>query len=319
MSTNEIILWIPGRGISTDALERMRERFKQPDELMGEAWFIGGERRVFPELADRKKLFSIKPWELATILFEISSGTSSFGPMDEWNEWFKFLLPDLTLRSVEDQYFNTLLAQEVATDFMAVFWDGIPDEYPEFRTDVMRSLFQVLMDSALWNNGMPIFLDQYENGRDETVLGWGQGRADENVSAMMMFGLKYLEAREIAPWLRSIIAIDDIHWRGNFLVWLESAYDVLSTDYIDPSTFGDLVPDISWDHSHVLNPDRFFEQGEKPFLPKGNRVEFIKEIRELMTDGLLIDWAASFAADALVEQSTWNVPELLMAKFAAID
>ncbi len=154
---------------------------------MGEAWFMSEERRYFPELADRETVLNLDAVDLTEIIGEISSGTSCFGRLDEWDDWFKFLLPDLIVRSIEDQYFNTYIIQPVVTTFMAIYWDGITEEYPGYREDVLATLFQALMDEALWDmNGRPIFLVDYENGAGDPVLGWNQGEADGNVSAMMM-------------------------------------------------------------------------------------------------------------------------------------
>ena len=137
---------------------------------MGEAWFLSKERKYYPELADRDTFLSLDRIELVDILSEISSGTSCFGPRDEWNEWFRFLLPDIIHRSLEDQYFSTYVLQPVVTAFMAIFWDGIDEEYPEYREDIFASLFHVIMDQQLWDEfGRPVFLTEYENGVGDLV------------------------------------------------------------------------------------------------------------------------------------------------------
>lgn len=311
-----IVEWIPGHGISTDAIARMRENLKQPDLLMGEAWFMSEERRMYPELADRETFLDLETNDLTSVLFEISSGTSSFGPYEEWTEWFKFLLPDLVFKSLDRQWFKTYVLQPVLTDFMAVFWIGIPTPYDGFRDDVIRTLFRALMDKTMWTNDLkgPEFLTEFENGRGEIVLDWGQGRSDGNVAAMLMFGIKYLEPEEIPTWTRSVVTIDNIYWRGNLLNWLLGAYDVLKKGYVDPSTFDEDHPELSWDSAHVLNLDRFTGYHNSPFLTEKNISVFLSEIESLITYDLLIQSAESFQRNDFVASSTYRIPEKLAEK-----
>jgi hypothetical protein len=49
---------------------------------MGEAWFMGEERRVFDWLLGNLDEFALE--ELRDPLEEIASGNSSFGSYDEW-------------------------------------------------------------------------------------------------------------------------------------------------------------------------------------------------------------------------------------------
>ncbi len=318
MAHSSLTEWRPKRGISHEAIARMRENSKMPWKPMGEAWFMSEERRYFPELADRETVLNLDAVHLTTIIGEISSGTSCFGRRDEWDDWFKFLLPDLIGRSLEDLYFNTYILQPVATAFMAVHWDGITEEYPGYREDILATLFQVLMDETLWDtNERPIFLLDYENGVGDLVLGWNQGEADGNVSAMMMFGIKYLEPDEIPKWVQSILAIDDVHWRGNFLLWLLGAYDLLKSGSVNPTSFAKFTPYISWDESNFLNADRYSKTGECLFLTEQNTNGFIQEIENLITYELLLEWADSFGSDHLVALSTNGVPDALHNKLQA--
>ncbi len=57
---------------------------------MGEAWFMGTEREMYPELLGDLNAVAIE--DLQKPLGEIASGTSSFGPMEEWHSWFHYLL-----------------------------------------------------------------------------------------------------------------------------------------------------------------------------------------------------------------------------------
>ena len=311
--------WQPGCGIAPGAIARMREYSTMPRKLMGEAWFMSEERRLYPELADVGAVLDLDIVDLTDIIDEISSGISCFGPLEEWRDWFRFLLPDLIVRCREDGYFNTFALQSIITAFMAVYWDEIPEEYPGFREDIKRSLFQALMEDALWDSsGRPIFLLEYENGVGDLVLGWNQGKADGNVSAMMMFGIKTLHPDEIPEWTRSIVAIEDIHWRGNFLLWLLGAYDQLQTGDVNPANFKKFTPYIYWDGTASLNSEkRYSDSGRHPFLSNKNISVFLQEIDNLITYDVLVEWANSFEKEYLVSLSTNGVPDALHNKMTA--
>ena len=78
--------WEPGEGVSADRLDRMRLHKRKPLKPMGEAWFMGKERRVFTELENNISDLPVNL--LHQILNEIGAGVASFGLRDEWGEWF---------------------------------------------------------------------------------------------------------------------------------------------------------------------------------------------------------------------------------------
>src|SRR5690349_7259505 len=108
-------LWIPGKGMDAAALARLQEHFVRPKEPMGEAWFMGEERRFYPKLLD--DLGSLRIDEIEAPLVEISSGTGSFGPRDEWNTWYHYLLARTLPRALEASL-NPLL-ESLITGFIA--------------------------------------------------------------------------------------------------------------------------------------------------------------------------------------------------------
>jgi hypothetical protein len=152
MSDSKDYRWIPGRGPSLEAIERMRAHFPKPKEPAGEGWFIGKKRRMYTELIDAP-LAEVDPKFLSMeVLFEIASGTMAFGHRDEWEDWFRFLLPGLIPRATETTFGAEVrwLLQSVITAFFSVFWHGINDEYPGFRRDVLDTLPLPLMGEELW-------------------------------------------------------------------------------------------------------------------------------------------------------------------------
>lgn len=304
---------------------------------MGEAWFIGKKRRLYPELNKTNPLEKIKAIDLSAILFEISSGTKCFGHREEWDEWFKYLLADLILHSQNFKYFKTMLVQDVITAFMSIYWNGIPEEYEGFREDVINSLSLCLMNDDLWFsytdektqliNSRAIFLDTFKDGRGDLKLGWNAEKADENLSAMMFFCLKYLHPEEIITWSESLFSISDSYWRGALMVWLLGAFDILQEPIVVPSQVENAIPEITWMSSHLLgssygsidaeNPPAREFNDNKDFLPSENTKVFLQVIRQRMTTEVFLEWAEQFSEDKYVANSTFKVPELLMEKLSA--
>lgn len=332
MRTRKEYKWIPKNGVSLDAVEKMQNHFKRPKYPMGEAWFMGEERLLYTELID-KPFEEIKSIDLATkILFEISSGTSCFGHNEEWDEWFKYLLPKLILRSDESVDFDELLVQSVVAAFMSVYWEGIPEEYEGFRNNVINSLSLCLMNERLWcknsqtNRLRPVFLDTYKDSKNNLRLGWNSGQSDRNLSALMFFCLKYLNQEEMVSWIKSLFLIDDVYWKGALMVWVLGAYDILKHPIISPTMIEKSNPELMWENSHTLGskygsidakyPLHKDFNDNKDFIPTENAILFIEEINKHLTDNLILDWAVSFAEDKFVAESTYNVPELLMKKLS---
>lgn len=332
MINQSAYLWTPKKGVSLDAVERMRAHTRKPLKPMGEAWFMSEERRLYTELME-------KPFEeilnngLSEILFEISSGTSCFGHLEEWDDWFRYLLPDLIVHSRDHKFFLIYgYVQQTVTAFMSVYWKEIVEEYKGFREDVINSLSLCLMNNEFWfdykDKGTgevypkTSFLSwEEENGQ---WVDWDAGRANENLSAMLFFCLKYLYAEEIVTWVESLFAIRDPYWRGALMVWLLGAYDLLQEPVIAPSAAYKAKPIIRWRDSHVLGsscgsidaeypPDERYNDN-KDFLPQENVRLFLGEVRRHMTAEVIMDWADSFSRDEKLLECTYNVPEQLFDK-----
>lgn len=82
---------------------------------MGEAWFMGTEREMYPQLLG--DLDALPDEDIARPLEEIASGSSSFGAFEEWIEWYHYLLPRLILRQWVPTYYHP--AELLITAFMA--------------------------------------------------------------------------------------------------------------------------------------------------------------------------------------------------------
>ena len=90
--------WIPNLGPDPTALERMERHFPRPRAPMGEAWFMGDERKLYTELMEREPE-QLEVELVEQVLREITGGLAAFGPHPEWPLWFHHLLPRLLPRA----------------------------------------------------------------------------------------------------------------------------------------------------------------------------------------------------------------------------
>lgn len=335
MSNEVKYRWIPKEGINLDAINRMKSHFQKPLEPMGEAWFMSEQRLMYFELMEQ--LHEEIPIRfLSKVLTEISTGTSCFGHRNEWDEWFKYLLPYSILRSHE-KVSNELLIQDIVTAFMSVYWTGIPDEYPEFRDDVINSLSVGLMVNNLWTD----FYDEttkkeyskfafeaYVAKSGRLCIDWNVGNANSNLSAAMFFCLKYLKPNEIFSWLHSCIQIYDPYWKGALTVWLLGIYDLLHEPIIVPSHIEWTMPKLAWSWSHVLGSDvgsidaKYPPMNEfndnKDFLPSENIRAFREAINRYITEELIVEWADLFSRDPFLAEGTYSVLDSLVEKLESV-
>jgi hypothetical protein len=315
--------WIPCKGPSPEAVERMRAHFRKPRRPMGEAWFMGTERYLYTELSE-KPLHEVSTDTLCECLWQIASGTSSFGHRDEWDEWLRFLLPDLILRGHETDIFDFLLEHAI-TAFMVLFWDGVDNEYEGFRDDALDSLGLCVLKEGMWADcargveGRPyaaFLLWRDEDGGSE-LIGWDAGNTSGVLSASLFFCLKYLRAGEIPSWVESLAAIEDPCFRAALAVWLLGAYDILKEAPARPGRIEKSNPRVTWHNSFLLESS---SERERPtndwrnFLPPENCAAFLRELRRTLTPELLLSWAESFAADELLSEKMLNTADLLFDK-----
>jgi len=302
--------WIPGCGPSVPSLKRMRGRIKKPDYLMGEAWFISRERRLYAEMLEQDPL-TLSVSYLGRVLDEIESGTKRFGDTGEWDEWFQFLLPVLIERSHE----SWILKDTLAT-FFIVFDNDITEIYDGFRHDVITSLSLCLMKSELWYNWVdevtkmktrrPKFLFESE---------WNSRIACAEVSISLFFCLKYLRPEEIACWVKSLVAIDDPFWQAHLLVWLIGFNDYIKLPSTTWQRLKKAAPNISWGHEFLIEPPT----DELDFLPEVNVQAFLDKVRQEINSETLFRWIDSFSYWPELKETLCNIPDIYFDKFISAD
>jgi hypothetical protein len=191
---------------------------------MGEAWFMGAERRMFRELLGN--LDKLSASELQQPLGAIASGTSSFGPQQEWSTWYHYLLGAVLPRSHES--FVSYLLEDLVVGFMALYPNGVYREpHKGFRDDALMTLGRYMMDTECWNGSniaIGRILRRSDNNPNRVWVWWD---ASGDFTASMFFCLKYLPESLVAPWLRSVLEITSPHWRAQVIVWMVGAHDIL--------------------------------------------------------------------------------------------
>jgi hypothetical protein len=311
--------WIPGSGHDEAALARLRLAFPRPAKPMGEAWFMGTDRRMFPELLG--DLDGIPVELLQKALVEIATGTSAFGPFEEWQEWFRYLLARLIPRSHETCV--DALLEILITAFITQYPDGWDrDPYPTFRTDVLQTLGQCLMDPMCWPEGefdaITCLNKRYVAFQDR----WFWDEPGAKLSASLFFCLKYLDVEQIEAWIASLLAIPSPYWRAQIMVWLLGAHGVLSGRIAQPSELSrDDYPRIAWAWSHCLSGDYSGVDGGEDklleFIPAANRRAALQCVTSHFTETVFLDWLASIAAEPSLEAELGTTPDLFWNLYGA--
>lgn len=142
------------------------------------------------------------------------------------------------------------------------------------------------------------------------------------MSASLFFCLKYLNEEEVAPWVESVVAIEDPYFKAALVVWLLGALDLLESEEARPSAIEESSPRVSWRNSFLL--ESAYEQKDSvnrpsDFLPRENCAAFSRAIRRVVTPDALLAWADSFSEDALLHQNLFHAPDLLFDRLSKTD
>ncbi len=287
---------------------------------MGEAWFMGETRRMFPELMG--VLDELSAQQLVSPLEEIATGALSFGPEDEWREWFHYLLPRLIPRAHE-RFVHQVL-ELLATALFAFYPDGLEaGPYRQFREDVLATLGRCPMDSACWPDGL-LDVERVLNPTRVPSIGlWGWDEPKGPLSASMFLCLKYLRPSDINGWLASVFQIDEPHWRAGVMAWLLGAHEVLKGLVLHPCKFDRCYPPIDWDWSHALTGSYLDVDGSErfrgDFIPKPNRDAALAAVRDYFDEKIMLEWIESLAREPEVAAATDALPLWLLQAYKPND
>ena len=242
--------WLLGQGPDPEALGRLAKAFAKPKEPMGEAWFMGEERELYSELLG--DLSTLADEQLRKPLEEIACGTSSFGPMSEWIDWYHYLLPRLLVRDWDWHLFHPV--ELLVTGFIGQHPISAGSQpYPAFHADALATLGQYIMSPSFWqvsDSEVPKCLNKWRGPNG--ISGWY--RVDGLMSASLFYCLKYLPADLVGPWFQSALSIPNKYWRAQMITWLVGAHPILITEIGQPAELRDDVHfEVGWEWSHCLD------------------------------------------------------------------
>lgn len=219
---------------------------------MGEAWFMGEERKMFDFLLG--DLGDLTLEELRQPLEEIASGNACFGPLGEWTDWCRYLLAQLIPRHAE-QSFDSVY-QNLVTAFVAVNPRGIDEPYAGFADDVRQTLGRCLMDPSRWiGDRLAVSApeDPFNGGRRGSFE-WDVACGD--FSAGMFFCAKYLDEDMLDAWLDSVFAIRCPLWTTQLFSWLLAVHPLLTGRVLELGSLdSDSPTNVVWLGALVLKGD----------------------------------------------------------------
>jgi hypothetical protein len=279
---------------------------------MGEAWFMSSERKMFDQLVGNLDEISIR--ELRAPLEELVSGLSSFGALEEWVEWYHYLLGALLPRA-HDHWLESLF-EYLITGYIGLYPNGVEEApYKTFREDVLLTLGRCIMDKQGWE-GSDIRIGRLlhrSNNNPNEVWCWFDASGD--FSSSMFLCLKYVPEDAISGWFKSALNIPSPHWRAQMIVWLVGAHKILHEDAIWPDELKiEQTPNVSWAWSHCLranmasNPRGALLADKPAFIPRGNRIEALKVLRDELTEDLYLTWLLSMKPYPYLEGEMGGIP-----------
>lgn len=250
---------------------------------MGEAWFMGDDRAMFDYLGT-VPVDELSDEQLDNVLSEIASGTRNFGHMDEWDDWFAYLLHRLVaLKQAPSQRH---LIELLTTGFFIQHPQR--DDDTDY-TNALQTLGQVIMGPSRWRDGR-LILDHVLNGPPAGPSeAWGWWNVGGDLSVSLFFCLKYLHPQHIKEWLGSVFAIGDPHWRAQILVWLGATQALWDDGSAFPSDLKNQPPDAGWTDSMLIDGKL-----APAFISEENRSAFKEALRPVLALQL-DDWLASIA------------------------
>lgn len=206
------IIWKAGQGIDLDAVERMKQHFPRPSKAPPVAWFMSEKQEYHSGLLT-EPIEQLTASVLEEYLFDTGGGIKNFFRHEKWVSWYQYLLPHLSERIVDgDLLCHTL------TYFFNVYPDGITEEYPGFREDVLKVLPYYITSKELYKDG-DLEIDMWWFEDHSNMVGhWTNA-----FNVTMFFCLKYLTPQEIAGWVASFTNVEAVLLRGEIDKWITGA------------------------------------------------------------------------------------------------
>ncbi len=285
-------IWSPSHGCDQNSLSRLKSRFgKPPAQPMGEAWFMGNERRMFDHLYSSPDCLPLE--SIAEAFEEIISGLTAFGHYKEWHDWYHYLLV-ICLERMNRHQICSLLEYCVSGYFICYSNDTENLPYKEFKEDALNTLGKMMMNSKNWSDSSIIFESILHEPANSPSDFWGWWDASSDLCCSLFFCLKYLPDELVHSWFQSVLDIPSPHWRAQIIVWLVGAHPLISGDIKKISKLTH-QPDISWEQSYLLSTD----------ISTKNRRAIATCVNQYFTEDKYIEWLEIISIhDYLIAETT---------------
>ncbi|MFD0725656.1 hypothetical protein [Lysobacter brunescens] len=256
---------------------------------MGEAWFMGEERRMFDALMAP----NVSTWPVSVVekaLSESSSGPVCFGHMREWSEWFPYLIHTCLVHV--GPWSPSSIYGGLVTNMMVHCPNRASSRYgAAFIDDVLATLGQLPMDARFWHGGHLIAWSAFQ-----PLQRWPVGARladDSDLYAAFWLVAKYLRPDRIEDWLSSVVAIDDPAWGAGFVYWLAHAGHAFDDPVAWPAS--DETRQATWNGSHMLRGEQIMEEdGSKfdcgPFLESWRVAALCAAVARVLDRRRLAEW-----------------------------
>jgi len=286
--------WTPGVGPCETTLASMRKAAPQPDILMGEAWFMGETRKMFAELSSDFEAVSTEC--LQEVLGEIASGASAFGLHEEWEVWFRYMLPRAVPRC--DERFVYWLLENLCSAFLQV--DLATNHRGQNTFDggeVLCTLGQVIMTKNRWKDGKIVVGNILHPSNNNPKKWWGWANVSGDLAASFVVCLRLVGDEELQGWVDSIFSIDCPYWRAQLLTWHVGARPLLNGLVQFPNQFDEWTanrnnknPSIDWNGSHVVGRMQGDTIVAKAIFPHGRVPRFKSAFEAHLANADLSKW-----------------------------
>ena len=237
MLKNKLNNWVPGLGISSGAITRLQNHFhSHPEQAVGEAWFLGENRRIYQELLT-EDLSTISQEKMSGYLWGIGSGISCFDDGDQFIEWFDYLMVRINLNGSPHDYHYVTMIEDLFECIYAAYPQQLPEE---IRVDLLSTVGEVLMQDLFWHEGQ--FQNQVAYYCYLPYLFTG----------VLLFNVKYRKPDEISTWIESLCAIKCVKWRSYILLWFVGLIEIFEGRF---KTLNDFMELTNFNLGHYLKKE----------------------------------------------------------------
>ncbi|RYG72325.1 hypothetical protein EON80_04245 [bacterium] len=281
--------WQPGHGPGRGLL-LLSGHFQKPNIPLGEAWFLGDSRYLFCDL-NTYGIDGTSDREVSEAVDELIGGIWSFSERPEWAQWYGYLLPRMVS---SDRFATNDCYASFCTGLVGLSRYSIEPQIARWEAEFAAVLSTWIMQPRFWDHGsyLPLRIDSsWKNS-------WGNAGVDPKISTSLLLTWRYLRPDALRPWLRSVLAIDDVAWRVHFMKWLHGLDSIFDEGKLGYSFFSQPHSRNFWTDSHRFEI-HFEKAAERDFwslISSENIEAFRLAMREEFSAENYLEWIDYFSA-----------------------